>query len=236
MLLDDTAIIPGNIMTTVCTDPLRFAAAGRRHRRLFWSGPEQPAVVGVGAACSVGCGFPVRAVPWHAFCGGAWSGRVAWSGPPSKTVGAARQDAVLSIRGGAIDLAHSRVATSVRSACSATPCGLRLRAAGAAAGRRLQWLLQHQAAQQPRHHRRQRIGTNCAAGRQGRVHCPQLVACRARSRAQQWARARRGCDDRPEPLPQLRDRRIDPERHGHRKLGVFRPAFESDGARQLALL
>jgi hypothetical protein len=96
---------------------LRFAVASRRHRRLFWSGPEQPAVVGVGAACSVGCGVGSQS----AFCGDVWPGLVAWSGPLLYTGGAARQDAALLIRGGAIDLAHSFVAISVRSAYSATP-------------------------------------------------------------------------------------------------------------------
>ncbi len=177
--------------------------------------------------------FSVRAVPWHAFCGGAWSGLVAWLGEgrtQSRLLGSVQRcssaGAPSTLRTPA---SPSRCAARVRPhpAPAYALRGLRLCTAGAAAGRRLQRLLQCQTAQQRRRHRRRKSGTNCAAGRQGRARNPQLVAGRARSRAQHlWACARRVGDDRPEPLPQLHDRRIDPERHGYRQLGVFRAAFE----------
>ncbi len=126
LLLDDTSI-SNTDATTVCTYPWRAVQSHCALLRRVGDTSAPPCGL-VRSSPWCWCGlfdrpwrwFSVRAVLWHAFCGGAWPGLVPWLGQRSETVVAARQRAALSIRAGAIDLAHSRVGISVRSTCSGT--------------------------------------------------------------------------------------------------------------------
>jgi hypothetical protein len=90
LLFDNTAIITDTNRATVRTDPWRAVQLHCALLRRVGDAGAGPLWFRSGAArrTRYGCllligsrrWFSVRAVPWHAFCGGAWPCLVVWSG------------------------------------------------------------------------------------------------------------------------------------------------------------